>query len=217
MSGRSLLRALGALVLALFLAAAFTPLPNHLNRAMGLEPDLGPAQAIVVLGSGVHADGVLSDRSLVHELHGIALWRQSLAPLLVLSGPSLAGRSSEAQIRAALASTLGLPSDAVVADSGGRTTRGEAESIRRRLAPMGVDRILLVTDRRHLVRARRAFEETGFEVRPAPPPDFLGGARSPQERLQLTRRLTEEWLARAYYAMTGSSKPRVLSWAISRY
>lgn len=205
MSGRSLLQTLGAIVLVLFLVTAFTPLPNHLDRAIGLEPDLGPAQAIVVLGSGVHSDGVLSDRSLVHELHGIALWRYGLAPLLVLSGPGRGGGRSEAQVRAALASTLGLPSDAIVADSGGRTTRGEAESLRGRLRPMGVQRILLVTDRRHLPRARRAFEAVGFEVRPAPPPDFLGGARSPQERLQLARRLAEEWLARTYYAMTRSS------------
>ena len=203
MSGRSLLRVLGALVLALFFITAFTPLPNHLDRAMGLEPDLGPAQAIVVLGSGIHPDGVLSERSLVHELHGIVLWRRGLAPLLVLSGPGRAGSRSEAQTRLALASTLGVPLTAVVADSGGHTPRGEARSIHDRLGPTGVRRILLVTDRRHLVRARRAFEAAGFEVRPAPPPDFLGGARSPQERLQLARRLFEEWLARGYYALTG--------------
>ena len=203
MSGRGLLRVLGTLVVVLFFITAFTPLPNQLDRAMGLKPDLGPAGAIVVLGSGIHPDGVLSERSLVHALHGIALWRRGLAPLLVFSGPGRGGGRSEAQTRLALASTLGLPSTAVVADSGGHTTRGEARSIHDLLGPRGVRRILLVTDTRHQARARRAFEAVGFEVRPAPPPDFLGGARSPQERLQLARRLFEVWLARAYYAMTG--------------
>jgi uncharacterized SAM-binding protein YcdF (DUF218 family) len=203
MGRRRTLRVLGTVVAGLFSSLAFTPLANRLNQGLSVGPELGPADAIVVLGGGIHPDGVLSERSIAHALHGMALWRGGLAPLLVFSGPGSSGGESEARQRMSLALVLAIPRDRIVADSGGRTTRGEAASIRDRLDSGRVRSVLLVTDRRHLARARQAFERAGFKVFSAPPPDFLGGALSPQERLQLTRRIVEELAARAYYYITG--------------
>jgi uncharacterized SAM-binding protein YcdF (DUF218 family) len=194
-----LLEWVGVVVLSVFLLVAFTPLANQIDRWVGVRAGLDSADAIVVLGGGIHSDGVLSERSLAHTLHGITLWRRGLARRLLFSGPGKDGGISEAAARLRLASALGLPAALISADSGGRTTREEARSVREQLAPLHARRILLVTDRRHLLRAREAFEAEGFEVLGAPPPDFLGGAASPQERLQLTSRLVEEFVARGYY------------------
>jgi uncharacterized SAM-binding protein YcdF (DUF218 family) len=196
------LRVLGAATLGAFFTAAFTPLSNALNSWLSVKPDLRAGDAIVVLGSGVHPGGVLSERSIAHALHGIALWRRGLAPVLLFSGPGTSGGPSEACARLELARQLGLPAEGMLADSAGLTTRGEARSVRRLLQPRSAHRILLVTDARHLSRAREAFLRVGFEVIPAPPPDFLGAAASPQARLLLTRRLVEEMLARTYYWLT---------------
>jgi len=200
-SGSRLRRVLGAATLAAFFTAAFTPLSNALNSWLSIKPDLRAADAIVVLGSGAHPGGLLSERSMSHALHGIELWRRGFAPVLLFSGPATSGGPSEASARLLLARQLGLTSESMLV-GGGLTTRGEAQSVRRALNARSAQRVLLVADARHLTRAREAFQRVGFEVVPAPPPDLLAAAASPQARLQLTRRIVEEMLARIYYRLT---------------
>lgn len=198
-----MLRVLGGATLGAFFASAFTPASNALNRRLSLQPDLRGGDAIVVLGSGIHRDGLLSERSITHALHGIELWKRGLAPFILFSGPAGSMGPSEAIVRRALAEQLGVPPERVLVDSSGRTTRGEARSLRRVLFLRDARRVVLVTDARHLRRAREAFVRVGFDVAPAPPPDVLADAASPQARLQLSRRIVEEMLAWIYYWITG--------------
>ena len=81
------LRILGLAALLVFVGAAFTPVSNWLNAWMAGAARIEPADAIVVLGrGGADSDGVLTNRSLRRLMHGIELYRERLAPLLVLSG-----------------------------------------------------------------------------------------------------------------------------------
>src|SRR5213596_2333507 len=59
-------RCLGAAAVLVCLAA-LTPLPNYLVRSLQAEARLGPADAIVVLGSGIEPDGALSPGSLYRD------------------------------------------------------------------------------------------------------------------------------------------------------
>jgi uncharacterized SAM-binding protein YcdF (DUF218 family) len=197
------LRALGASALALFLAAAFTPLANALHARLSVGPRIARAEAIVVLGAGVSTLGTLSDSSLRRALLGIELQRRGLAPRLVLLGPTK-GDVDEAGIRAALARSLGVRDDAIVQVVGGRTTREEAERTRAALGP-GARRILLVTGGLHMSRAVGLYERAGFEVLPAPVDDASGGGSSPQSRLSLLVRVGIELTARAYNRAAGYS------------
>lgn len=204
MSASRMLRVLGAVTMAMFFISAFTPFSNALNGWTRMQSDLRLGDAIVVLGSGLHPPGLLSHRSTAHTLHGIELWRRGLAPFLLFSGPaSSGGGPSEASVRRGLARQLGVPSDHILVDSGGLTTRSEAQSIRRLPQFRNARRVLLVADARRLRRARDAFLRVGFEVIPAPPPDVLAAATSPQGRLVLSRQILEEMLARVYYRVTG--------------
>jgi uncharacterized SAM-binding protein YcdF (DUF218 family) len=196
-----LLRALGALVLAVFLAGAFTPLANALHARLMVPARLERAQAIVVLGAGVSTLGTLSDSSLRRALFGIELQRRGLAPHLVLLGPTT-GDVDEAVIRAALARSLGVRADALVLVTGGRTTREEAARTRAALGPEA-RRILLVTGALHMQRAAALYERAGFEVLPAPVDDASGGGVSPQSRLALLTRIGTELAARAYHRAAG--------------
>ena len=203
MSARGALRALGGAALALFAAVAFTPLTNVLYRA--LVPPAGPpepAAAIVVLGAGVD-NGVLSDSSLRRALGGVALFRQGLAPLLVMLGPGGGAGLSEAEVRVRLAQDVGVPAGALVGDPRGRTTRDEARVSWEILAPRGTRRILLVTGSAHMPRAAALFRRAGFEVVAAPVDDEPGGTARPQARLDLARSLLRELLARAYNRAAG--------------
>jgi len=191
---------LGALLLC---PVAFTPAVNRVAALASVEERLGPAQAIVVLGSGVNPDGSLSASSLRRVTHGVVLYTQGLSPVLVFSGATQHGGPSEAVIAARLAAALGVPGDAILAEGRGRTTREEASRIAALLSPRGVRRVLLVSDALHLRRAQPLFERVGFEVLPAPAHRPAKAATAPEERLALLQQLFQEALAQVYYRVAG--------------
>ena len=150
-----------------------------------------------MLGGGLNADGALTGSSLRRLVHGILLLRARIAPRLVLLGSK-----EEAELRMRLARELGvLPASTVVAP-GAQTTREEATTVRRVVAP-GPRTIVLVTDSQHMPRARRLFEKLDFAVQPAPTDDVSNPPILPEDRLQLARRVIEEFAARAYYRLAG--------------
>ncbi len=131
------LRILGLAALLVFVGAAFTPVSNWLNAWMAGAARIEPADAIVVLGrGGADSDGVLTNRSLRRLMHGIELYRERLAPLLVLSGTG-----EETGARAVLAEGLGVPATVIMQVSSVHTTREEAERIGELLLPRGRRRI----------------------------------------------------------------------------
>ena len=196
-------RVLGLVGVALFLACAFTPLPNLMSRRLAIPSRLEPADAIVVLGSSVSEDGVLDSDSLSRLVQGIVLQRKGFAPLLVLSGPAPKGGPAEAEVRAGLARELGVSSSAILTEAGARTTREEAIRIGALLRARQVRRMLLVTSPQHMLRSQRLFERAGFEVLPATAEDASGTERSPEGRLKLAREVLQEVLARLYYQVAG--------------
>ena len=190
---------LGALTLATLLAAAFTPLPTVIAARLAVPADVGPADAIVVLGASANADGTLGDASLRRAIAGITLYRNGLAPKLVLLG--LVG---EAESRARLAVGFGVPRDAIITEGDQPTTRDEARQMAVVLGQrLGARRVLLVTDALHMRRARGLFERAGFAVRPVPTDTGLLRARQPERRLLLTRAVAEEAAALAYHRAFG--------------
>jgi uncharacterized SAM-binding protein YcdF (DUF218 family) len=202
-SARAALRGIGGATVALFLALAFTPLANRLHGVLvppAAPPE--PAAAIIVLGSGVD-NGVLTDSSLRRALDGVVLFRQGLAPLLVMLGPGSRGKPSEADVRVRLAQDLGVPAAALLADPRGRTTRDEARVSWEDLAPRGMRRILLVTGSEHMPRAAALFRRAGFEVVEVPIEERSSTDGRPQARLELARVLLRELIAGAYYRAAG--------------
>jgi len=196
-----IVRALGVAALALFFLGAFTPLPAHLYARLAVPARVGPADAIVVLaGGGVLGDGRLSDTSRRRTAVGIDLYRDGLAPLLVLSGATRPG--SESTARATLAGTCGVPGEAILAVAAGHTTHEEVATLGARLRARGVRRVLLVTDGSHMRRAARLFEVARFEVLPAPV-HADDDPTQPGERILLLHETLREGLALLYYEVAG--------------
>jgi uncharacterized SAM-binding protein YcdF (DUF218 family) len=203
MGGAVACRLLGLVGVVLFLATAFTPLPNLLSRYLEMPSHLEPAGAIVVLGAGVEPGGVLSDTSMRRAVEGMVLYRKGLAPLVLFSGPGPAAGPVEAEVRAELARALGISPGAILTEGGAETTREEAVNSGRLLRERGVRRILLVTDSHHMVRAKRLFEMRGFEVLPAATGELSSPVSQPEGRLGLMRRILIEVIARFYYRIAG--------------
>lgn len=200
---RPVCRIVGAAGLVIFLLCAFTPVPNLLDHWLSVPARIEPADAIVVLAAGVDDDGILTINSMRRMQRGIALYKERLAPLLVVSGPRVheTGRS-EAEVRAQLAGDMGIAASAIVTLTTARTTRAEATEIGRLLQPRAVRRILLVTDAEHMDRAQRLFVRAGFDVLAAPVLEYFD-ASAPEDRLSLARGALQELGARLYYRVAG--------------
>ena len=85
-------RVLGLATLGLLTVAALTPIVEWLATRYAEPARIAPADAIVVLGGDFRPDGWLDTASCAAWSTGIALYRQGLAPLLVLSGSTPEGR-----------------------------------------------------------------------------------------------------------------------------
>ncbi len=195
-------RALGALALLGFVLAAFTPAVNVLAHRLSAPPELRRADAIVVLGQAVQADGTLPPVSLQRTVYGIVLFKRGLAPVILFSGARLPSTDlSEAIVRADLARELGVPATAVLTESNVQTTRDEARRIADQLLPRGARRILLVSEGAHLMRARRLFARAGFDVLTAPSDGAVADAGDPESRLWALRGIASEVAARVYAAL----------------
>jgi uncharacterized SAM-binding protein YcdF (DUF218 family) len=197
-------RTIGAVVLAFYLVCAFTPLTGAVYRALAMEAELRPADAIVVLGAGMTREGELSANSLRRTVYGVRLYRRGLAPRVILLGPEKHGMI-EAEVRGRFVAELGVPAQAVIIESEGHTTRDEARLVARRLSAFRPATILLVTNLHHIPRARLLFEREGMVVAPAPVPEGSALVASPQNRIALAISLVQELIARAYNRMAPGS------------
>jgi uncharacterized SAM-binding protein YcdF (DUF218 family) len=190
---------LGGFSTVALLAAAFTPLAERWCERCLLQPRLEPADAIVVLGSGVSADGGMTGSSQRKALAGIELQRRGLAPRLIFVG----WETREAEARARLALELGVTAEAILTASGARTTRDETELASALLRASKAQHVLLVTGGLHMRRAAALFGRAGFAVAPAPVPDTYCRERVPEQRVTLAVMLLRESAALAYYRLAG--------------
>jgi uncharacterized SAM-binding protein YcdF (DUF218 family) len=196
-------RLLGAVAILAFAVIAFTPAVGWLARQYVEPARLERADAIVVLGGAFGPGEWLDASSLQRLVEGMRLYRQGLAPLLVLSGGMPRVGPPEAEIRARLARALGIPDSAILPVLGAHTTYDESLRVEAALRPRGVRSILLVTGPFHLVRARIVFERAGFAVRTAPATEVPLDVESPAGRFALARVLAQEVLGWIYYHVAG--------------
>jgi uncharacterized SAM-binding protein YcdF (DUF218 family) len=171
---------------------------------------LADAQAIVVLGGGVHARAPEYGRAqpsgstLERVRYGAWLARQTKKPLAFAGGVGWAATGTdtapEAEVaRHVLHDEYGL--ELRWSDSRSRDTAENARMLADTLRGDKIQRIVLVTHASHMPRARAAYEKAGFQVTPAPT-----GFAAPRERevlewvpsvhgLDLSRQVLREWLA----------------------
>ena len=182
--------------------SAYTPLWNISGKYISVSPQVQPAGAIVVLASGVMADGSLGDESLRRAVYGFTLYKRGL-PLGSCCQARRIGLMVEAAVRAKLAMEMGIPAAAILQETDVNTTRDEAQRIWELLGKGDTSSILLVTEVLHMRRAKMVFERAGFQVFPAPSDDYTASAASPEDRLKLMRRVLEEAGGLIYYRMAG--------------
>jgi uncharacterized SAM-binding protein YcdF (DUF218 family) len=154
----------GSNVLLYGLESKFTQQYGHLQA---------DADAIIVLAGGVRGEPVTGHASVVgtdsldRMICGIVLWRDGVAPTMIVTG-GLPGpvEATPAYAMQQLAVRLGVPADAIQIEVKSRTTLESANELRSTMPEL--KRIALVSSAYHLTRANRAFETRGFQVAAVP-------------------------------------------------
>jgi uncharacterized SAM-binding protein YcdF (DUF218 family) len=127
----------------------------------------GPADAVVILGAPIRADGALSPMAEERVRAGVALHRAGLAPVIcVVGGHCPRGfehTPAEIEGMARLVRALGVPEAAIRVDRLSTSTATNAARAAAILLPEGRRRVWLVTQPFHLRRARFHFRRAGFD------------------------------------------------------
>ena len=181
-------------VVAAYVLILFTPLTNMLARTLAINCSDTSGDAIVVLEG---------DPGYGRILHGLKLFTQSRAPLLVLTG--VEGHPGGRR-HYEIATLFGVHQNRILhLIPSGSGTRGEVEALRAAPQARDIRRIVLVTSRIHSLRATLVFRKLGFEICSAPTPD--GNEQSdfwdPWGRVLMARDLVHECLGLIYYKTLG--------------
>ncbi len=170
------LKAVAGIAIALTLLLSLPLIANTLSRSLEGRPasvaELSTAQAIVVLGGGVHyaapeyGGDTLSKTSLERVRYGARLARDTKLPILVTGGSVYGGEPEGKLMQRVLENEFFVA--VRWAEAASRNTQENAAYSAALLRSSGVQRIALVTHAWHMPRAAAAFAKTGLEVTPAP-------------------------------------------------
>ena len=142
------------------------------------EDEVVGADAIVVLGAAQY-DGVPSPVFQARLDHALYLYNEDLSDIIIVTGGKQAGdRFTEAQAGETYVTSEGVPGDAVLAESEGRTTFESLRAVRDIAAQQGVSSVLLVSDPLHSERIKRIASDLGFEGVYASPASYTQLERS---------------------------------------
>jgi uncharacterized SAM-binding protein YcdF (DUF218 family) len=156
----------------------------------------GPADIIAVLGAPLGRDGTLSDVVEERVATGVALWKQGLAPIIVMSGgrgPNVRAGRSEAEVMVERAEALGVPPRALVTEDRSQNTSENASNVKELGAMAGWRSVLVVSQPFHLRRALLWFERCGFAAQGVSSAHSLE-LREPRRGLR--------WIMREYGSLT---------------
>jgi uncharacterized SAM-binding protein YcdF (DUF218 family) len=126
------------------------------------------ADAIVVLGAAVRADGSPSQALEDRILTGCRLYHEGRAPLLVMSGGPGAGGHREVDTMRRVAQEQGVPDAAILLDPDGVNTKATAVNVVALARARGWGRVLAVSHFYHLPRIKMAVGRRGLRVYTVP-------------------------------------------------
>jgi uncharacterized SAM-binding protein YcdF (DUF218 family) len=150
----------------------------------GRSDQARPVDAIVVLGAAQY-DGTPSPQLTARLDHALTLYNEGIAPLVVVTGGKQPDdRFTEAESAARYLSERGVPSEAIAAESAGRSTYESLANTADLLDQRGLDRVVVVTDPYHALRSRLTAEDVGLTAYVSPTPTtVVRGASSVRRHL----------------------------------
>ena len=155
-------RFIGLTILALLACLAGYPLA--LIACLGTIDEREPADLIVVFGAQAAADGTPSDALADRMYTADMLYRQGMAPLLLLSGSLDDGNISEPDVMRRLAVAEGVSSKAILLDPYGYHTDATVCNTLPIVRQRQLRRILAVSHFYHCPRIKLCYQRAGLSV-----------------------------------------------------
>ena len=130
--------------------------------AQGERDETRPADAIVVLGAA-QFNGTPGSVFEARLEHAVDLWKQGLAPYLLVTGGKLPGDvTTEGATAKRWAIAHGVPASAILGEFQGRNTLESLEAVARIMRDNGLASALFVSDRTHMLRVLRMAADEGI-------------------------------------------------------
>jgi uncharacterized SAM-binding protein YcdF (DUF218 family) len=127
-----------------------------------------PVDAIVVLGAAQY-DGRPSPVLAARLDHAFDLYATGIAPMIVVTGGRAAGdRFTEATAAATYLHELGVPDDAILRETEGRSSWESLSASARFLRQRDMTRVVLVSDPYHSARIKAIANEVGLDAHTSP-------------------------------------------------
>jgi len=123
-----------------------------------------PADAAVVLGARVYADGRLSDALADRVRTACQLYREGLVRRLILSGGPGDGAIHETEAMKLMATRLGVKAEDIWLDKAGLSTQATVRNTEALFRQWHASRILVVSHAYHLPRIKLAYQRDGWDV-----------------------------------------------------
>ncbi len=158
-------RALLLLLVLALLGCAF--LAWQVDR-LGRQDQARPADAIVVLGARVNADGSPGSDLTSRTYHAVDLWKQGIAPYIICTGGFRNEPLSAASVCKRFAASLGVPPERIYLADGSTSTVEDAQVTKQVMARQGWHSAVLVSHPLHLFRARWLFRRQGIGALTSP-------------------------------------------------
>lgn len=129
------------------------------------------ADVIIVLGAGLLEDGRPGPALSRRSRHAATLWHKGIAPLVLCTGGQTEyyPRTEASACREILAAA-GLPIEAVLMEEQSHSTEENALFSRTILDEFRLERVVLVSDSGHMLRARWLFHQKGIDAFASPVP-----------------------------------------------
>ena len=157
-----------ALVLAVLTGVIVYTISLAMVLVVSQQDERRPVDAIVVLGAAQY-NGRPSPVLRARLNHALSLYREELAPLVVVTGGIGRGdTTSEAVVGQRYLVAHGIPDVAVVAQGEGRTTKASMSAVTAWLQARGLRRVLLVSDPFHMFRLRLEARRTALDAYTSP-------------------------------------------------
>jgi len=164
---RTLLQLLVVALTGFLLLLAYT---IYRIAAQGDLDEARKADAIVVLGAA-QFNGQPSGVFEARLQHAVDLWKEGLAPYLIVTGGKLpADITTEAATARAWAMANGVPKEAILGEDHGRNTLESLENILPILRAHDLHSVVFVSDRTHMLRVLRIASDLGVAAWGSPTP-----------------------------------------------
>lgn len=129
----------------------------------GLNDELKPADAAVVLGNKVEDNGQPSERLKARLDRSVELYDEGYYSFIIVSGGIGKEGFDEAKVMKSYLIDEGIPEEQIIEDNNGYNSFMTAQNASKIMDDLKLDSVMIITQYFHISRTKLAFEKMDFE------------------------------------------------------